>query len=162
MATEKKIQRVDLDTHVEMYANSYYEMEEVKQKIKDAKAEIDKDYAEQLESLETEMEQHANILRTYSKQNGSETTEMPNGVKFGFFDKENYNAESETMIETLSKFKEKFPNNFQNFLTGYPKFSKTKMDRLIEDGHITLEELKEIGIEKDSVSEFEVKVPKKK
>lgn len=162
MATDKKIQRIDAEKATEMYADSYQEMEELKQQIKEAKAEIDKDHAEQMEALVSEMEQHAKVLQEYSKQNRSETTEMPNGVKFGFFPKESYVITNDNVVDSLQKFQKEFPSNYDKFLTGYPKFSKTKVDRLVEDGHISLEKLAEMGIEKQGESEFEVKVPKKK
>lgn len=167
--TEKTpISRLEAEEGAEFYAASYYELEDLNKTIKEAKKEandkIDKDYKEQLESLTTEMDQHHKTLEEYSLQIGSQKTTIPSsGVEFGNFDKENYQvAEGKDTIDALSAFKSEFPTNYDKFLTGYPKMSKTKFDSLVKDGHITLEELNEIGIVKNSVSSFEVKVPKRK
>ena len=171
MANDKEktpISRIEVEKAAELYAASYYELEDLTKTIKDAKKEaadeIDKDYKEQLESLTTEIEQHHKVLEDYSQQVGSEQTTIPSsGVTFGNFEKESYDVEKDSdTIDALAAFKKEFPTNYTKFLTGYPKFGKSKFDSLVADGHITLEKLNEMGIVKNSVSSFEVKVPKRK
>lgn len=169
MANDKTpISRIQAEQAAEFYAASYYELEDLNKTIKDAKKEaadeIDKDYKEQLESLTTEIEQHHKILEDYSVQIGSQQTTIPSsGVTFGNFYTESYDVEKDSdIIDALAAFKKEFPTNYTKFLTGYPKFGKAKFDSLVADGHITLEELNEMGIVKNSVSAFEVKVPKRK
>lgn len=179
---EDKVSRKEMEQAYSEFWEYQDELDAIEASKKAAKADIQKEYQEYLDEMEAKfdkvdsdketdlkdsqakLEAAEKILQKYISEKGGGTVVFPDTKgSFGYFEKKPAYIfeDEEKALETMQKFKDKFPNNHSNFLTGYPKFSVTKMRGLIANDFITEDELSEMGIMYSCEKSFEVKPPKK-
>lgn len=178
---EDKVSRKEMEQAYTEYLEHLDELEAIQINKKNVKADIQTKYQTYLDAMikefdevdeksdsvvkdsQSKLEAAEKTLQKYISQNGGGTVVLPNKGSFGFYEKKPaYIFEDESKaLETMQKFKDKFPTNYSNFLTGFPKFGVTKIRGLINQDFITEEELSEMGIMYSCEKSFEVKPPKK-
>ncbi len=159
---EQIITREDMQNAYNSFVDAKEELATVKQTIKEAKQEIDQDFKDQLEALETEMADFEGILQRYNSQNKVQSTALADGGTFGTVEKESYEIDPTTdFVDALQIFKNMFPSNWEKFVTGYPKLKTVKVRSLIQDGFLTEDAMDKIGILTNVDKSFEVKPAKK-
>ena len=160
---EQIITREDMQNAYNSFVDAKEELATVKQTIKESKQEIDDDFKDQLEALETELADFAGILQRYNSQNKSQSTALADGGTFGTVEKESYafDTEEKDLIEALTTLKKMFPDNWDVLVTGYPKLKVTEVRSFIKSRFLTDEKMKQLGIVTNVDKSFEVKPAKK-